>query len=340
MSVLYPFKFEPLFKERIWGGRKLKSYFGKDLPENTRIGESWEVSAVSGSVSVVSNGFLKGNNLNELTEIYMDELLGGNVYERFGTEFPLLVKFIDASDILSLQVHPGDDLALERHGTMGKTEMWYVIQADKDASLVSGFSRDVTREEFLERLNGKTLPQILNIEKVAPGDVFYIPAGRIHAIGKGVLLAEIQQSSDITYRVYDWDRLDDKGESRELHVDLSLDAIDFKKYENYKTIYEKRRNELSLLANSRYFTTGVLDFDRKTERDYSEIDSFVIYICLEGEFEIRYGDHTCRVRKGETVLIPADTVRLLLYTKSRAVLLETYIKQDDRQNAGAIGKTV
>lgn len=326
MSVLYPFKFEPLFKERIWGGRKLQTYLGKDLPENIRIGESWEVSAVSGSVSVVANGFLKGNNLNELAEVYMDELLGARVYERFGTEFPLLVKFIDASDILSIQVHPDDELAIERHGSMGKTEMWYVLQADKDATLVSGFSRDVTREEFLERLNSKTLPEILNSEKVAPGDVFYIPAGRVHAIGKGILLAEIQQSSDITYRVYDWDRLDDRGKPRELHVDLALDAIDFKKYENYKTSYDKRMNESSLLADSSYFTTGVLDFDRKIEKDYTEMDSFVIYICVEGEFVIRYGDDTFPVGKGETVLIPADTESLVLQTESRALLLETYIK--------------
>ncbi len=326
MSVLYPLKFKPVYKERIWGGSKLRTCLGKDVPEDARIGESWEISAVPGNTSVVENGFLKGNSLDELCEIYMDELMGGAVYDRFGKEFPLLIKFIDASDILSLQLHPDDDLALERHGCRGKTEMWYVMGAEKNAKLISGFNKDLSRQEFLNHIKNKTLPEVLNYEKALKGDAFYIPAGRIHAIGKGIMIAEIQQSSDITYRVYDWGRVDDTGKERELHVDLAIDAIDLKKHDKYKTGYIKRKNEISVLADSEYFTTGILEFDRKTPRDYTLIESFVIYICIEGNFSISCKNETFPVSKGETLLLPAALGNVDLIPEGEAGLLEVFIK--------------
>jgi len=226
MEGLYPLKFTPIYKDKIWGGNKIKSVLNKDFGGLPNCGESWELSGVDGNVSVVSNGYLAGNTLEELLEVYMGDLAGDEVYEHFGNEFPLLIKFIDANDDLSIQVHPNDEMAAERHNSYGKTEMWYVLQADKGSKLQSGFNQQVDQEKYLEKLEKTELTDILNFEEVTAGDVFFIPAGRVHAIGRGILLAEIQQTSDITYRIYDYDRRDDKGNPRELHTDLALDAID------------------------------------------------------------------------------------------------------------------
>jgi mannose-6-phosphate isomerase len=327
MNQLYPFKFKPRYKSYLWGGRRLETSLGKKIPGYTAA-ESWEISGIQGNISVVSNGFLKGNTIEELIEIYMGDLIGEKIYERFGIEFPLLIKFIDANDRLSVQVHPDDELARMRHQAYGKTEMWYVLEAETGASLISGFSKSVTREEFMQSVNGNRLGEILNDADVKAGDVFFIPAGRIHAIGKGILLAEIQQTSDITYRIYDWDRKDSDGKPRQLHLDMAMDAIDFNFVKNVKTVYAPALNEAVRLAQCPYFTVHRIDFDETFTPDYDLIDSFVIYICTEGACSIKYSSEQDPVDmvRGETVLLPADLRDIQLIPKGRTSLLEVYIR--------------
>ena len=287
--MLYPLKFKKILKNKIWGD------------------ESWEISGLQENVSVVKNGFLKGNSINELIEIYMDELVGDSVYKKFGLEFPLLIKFINAEEKLSIQVHPNDKIAKERHQSFGKNELWYIMRAKKNAKLISGFSKEIDKKIFLENIENKTLDNILNYESVKEDDVFFIPSGRVHNIGEGILLAEIQQSSDITYRIYDFDRKDSNEKPRELHTELAKDAIDYKKYESYKTDYKIIKNKTSKIINTNYFKTNILYFDKKIEKNYNSIDSFIIFICLKNNFKIIYdNDKKVFIEEGETVLIPAS----------------------------------
>ncbi len=324
MSQLYPFKFKPIYKSKIWGGNRLaKSLNKKGCPENC--GESWEISAIEGNISEVSNGFLEGNNLQELIEIYMGDLVGEKVFKKFGEEFPLLFKFIDANDVLSIQVHPDDKIAKERHKAYGKTEMWYVIDASKDSWLISGFKENCDKQKFMKHLEEGNLKDLMNHEEVKSGDVFFLPAGRIHAIGSGILLAEIQQTSDITYRVFDWNRVESNGKPRELHTNFAVDVIDYKKHDNYKTEYEQKKNETAHLADCQYFKTNLLHFDKSLLKDYSLIDSFVIHMCLEGEYMIRWEDDFITIVKGESVLIPAEIEILHMDTGKEAKILEVYI---------------
>ena len=326
MHELYPLKFKPIYKEKIWGDQKLKSVLEKAIPENKKIGESWEVSAVQDNISVVENGYLAGNDLQELTEIYMGDLVGEQIYEVFGIEFPLLIKFIDATDVLSIQVHPDDKLAKKRHKAFGKTEMWYVVQADEGAELISGFNQEMDKETYLKHLNNNTLPEILNNEKVSAGDVFFLPAGRIHAIGAGILLAEIQQTSDITYRIFDWNRKGADGKPRELHTDLAVDAIDYKYYGEYRTDHEETKNESTNLADCKYFTTNLLELDQVIEKDWIATDSFVIYMCLDGKLELEYDEEDReQLEKGETILVPAAIDHLKYIPHPSAKVLEVYI---------------
>jgi len=326
MNQLYPLKFKPLLKERIWGGNKLKTLMAKE-GNCSHCGESWELSAVEDNISVVENGFLKDNNLQELIEIYMGDLVGDKIFEKFGIEFPLLIKFIDANDDLSIQVHPDDKLALERHKSFGKTEMWYVMDVNPGASLISGFNKQTNREEYIKHLNDKTLKQILNNPIAKPGDVYFIPSGRIHAIGSGILLAEIQQTSDITYRIYDWDRKDSHGNPRELHTDLALDAIDYNYYDNVKTKYQNKLNAMVNLARCEYFTTNRIAIDKSIERDYIEIDSFVVYVCCKGSFDLIYGDTgRLEVSMGDTILLPAMHKNVTLIPRTTSEILEVYVE--------------
>ncbi len=325
MTRLYPLKFHPIYKTKIWGNERLRNVLHKDVGDLKKTGESWEISGWPEDVSVVKNGFLAGNNLQELIEIYMGDLTGDSIFEKFGIEFPILVKFIDADDILSVQVHPDDALAKKRHNAYGKAEMWYVMQCEPGAEIIVGFNRDVSREEYMEHLRRKTLREILNSEKTAPGDVYYLPPGRIHAIGAGVLVAEISQTSDITYRIYDWDRVDANGKGRELHTDLALDAIDYKALPQYKMPYNDRLNETVNLVGSEHFTTNLLHFDRPLEKDYFELDSFVIYMGLEGEASIEHENGTETIRKGETLLLPAVLKDVRLVPAGETRLLEIYI---------------
>jgi mannose-6-phosphate isomerase len=326
MSQLYPLKFHPILKDKIWGGNRLKNSLHKSGASEI-CGESWEIADVQEEISVVSNGFLAGNNLNELIEIYLGDLVGDSVYEAFGEKFPLLIKFIDANDKLSIQVHPDDTMAQEYHNCPGKAEMWYIIDHEPESELIVGFNQKVDDKIYLDHLNNNSLPEILNFEKVKKGDVFYLPPGRIHAIGAGILLTEIQQSSDITYRIFDWNRTDDKGNPRELHTDMALKAMDFNFYNTYKSKYETRLNHTTNMVDCPYFFTNVLYFDKPVEKDYNLIDSFVIYIAVDGNFIIKpEGGENVEVVKGESILLPAIIKNLVLEPKGLAQILEVYIK--------------
>ncbi|MCX7986234.1 MAG: class I mannose-6-phosphate isomerase [Bacteroidales bacterium] len=324
-NTLYPLKFKPILKDVLWGGNKLRVLLNKK-DASDQCGESWEISDVPGASSIVANGFLAGNSLNELLEIYMDDLVGESVFERFGDRFPLLIKFIDANDKLSVQVHPDDNMALREHNSWGKTEMWYVVQSEPDAGLIVGFNQPMDQEKYLKYLNEGRLEEILHFEKAQEGDVFFLPAGRVHAIGAGLLIAEIQQTSDITYRIYDWNRVDANGKPRQLHTDLALKAIDFRPIKNIKTHYKPSINQSVELVKCPYFTTNLLEFNQVLEKDYGSVDSFVIYMCLEGEFIIEtFNASSVEVSKGETVLIPAEINNLYLKPTPQAKILEVYI---------------
>lgn len=316
----YPLQFAPILKERIWGGEKLKTILNKPITSNIT-GESWELSTVEGDVSVVANGILKGKSLMELIDEIPNEILGTKVYERFGKQFPLLFKYLDAREDLSIQVHPNDKLAKERHNSFGKTEMWYVTQADADARIIVGFKEDSSKEEYLKHLNDKTLVSILDDVKAKPGDVFFLETGTVHAIGAGLVVAEIQQTSDITYRLYDFDRKDAQGNTRELHVDLALDAINYNKVETQKK-YETKTNTSNVVVDCPYFTTNFIPLENKVEVSKSG-ETFTVYMCIEGSFEIEYNGFKQSYIKGDTVLVPAEINAFILTGK--ASILEIYI---------------
>jgi len=327
VSGLYPLKFKPIYLDKIWGGNKLNKLLNKDYGNLPNCGESWEISGVEGNVSVVDNGFLAGNNLQELIEIYMGDLIGDEVFKKFGEEFPLLIKFIDANQDLSIQVHPNDELSKKRHNAYGKTEMWYVIDADNGGLINSGFNNKISKEKYKEFSKNGKLTELLHYDKVEAGDVFFIPAGRVHAIGKGVLLAEIQQTSDVTYRIFDYNRKDENGIERELHNELALEAIDFSYLDSYKTEYSSEKNKSSKIVSCNYFTTNILLFDTIIEKDYNQLDSFIIYINLSGTFEIEFDGESVEVNTGETVLIPASIEVFQLKPLSKEVkTLEVFIK--------------
>ena len=319
---LYPLKFYPILKEKIWGGKKLNQLLNKSS-NSPNVGESWEISDVEGNTSIISNGNLKGQSLKDVLTHYKAILIGGKNYKQFGEQFPLLIKFIDAKEDLSIQLHPNDELAAKRHNSFGKTEMWYVLQADEDANLIVGFNQDMTGEKYLKHLENKTLTEILNFDKVKIGDTYFIEVGRVHAIGAGVLLAEIQQTSDITYRVYDWDRVDDDGNERELHNDLAIDAFNFNMPDNFRVAYNKEENASNKMVSCPYFTTNYLKVTEPINK-HNNFDSFIIYICVEGEAHIRTNAIIETIKKGETILIPA-AINNYEITSKNATLLEVYV---------------
>ncbi|MBO9586018.1 MAG: class I mannose-6-phosphate isomerase [Flavobacterium sp.] len=317
---LYPLQFEPILKERIWGGEKLKTILNKPIVSKIT-GESWELSTVPGDVSVVANGVLKGKSLMDLIDETPDAILGTKVYERFGKQFPLLFKYLDAREDLSIQVHPNDKLAKERHNSFGKTEMWYVMQADQDARIIVGFKEDSSKEEYLKHLHDNTLVSILDDVKAKSGDVFFLETGTVHAIGAGLVVAEIQQTSDITYRLYDFDRVDAQGNKRELHVDLALDAINYNKVDTQKK-YETKTNTSNTVVDCPYFTTNFLPLEDKLEVAKTG-ETFTVYMCIEGDFEIEYNGFKQAYKKGDTVLVPAAINAFNL--NGKASILEIYI---------------
>jgi len=319
-SKIYPLQFDAILKERIWGGEKLKTILNKPITSSIT-GESWELSTVEGDVSVVANGDYKGKPLTELINEFPNEILGTAVYKRFGNQFPLLFKYLDAREDLSIQVHPNDELAKKRHNSFGKTEMWYVMQADADARIIVGFKNDSSSEEYVAHLKDNTLIDILDTVKAKPGDVFFLETGTVHAIGAGLVIAEIQQTSDITYRLYDFDRRDAQGNTRELHVDLALDAINYSKVDTYKE-YSKEVNKSNTMVDCPYFTTNFIPLENEKNVENSGA-SFVVYMCAEGSFEIDYNGVVSQYKKGDTVLIPAAMKSYNL--KGKASILEIYI---------------
>lgn len=317
---LYPLQFEPILKERIWGGEKLKTELNKPITSKIT-GESWELSTVEGDVSTVANGDLKGKSLMDLINETPNEILGTRVYDRFGKQFPLLFKYLDAREDLSIQVHPNDKLAKERHNSFGKTEMWYVMQADADSRIIVGFKEDSSKEEYLKHLHDNTLISILDDVKAKAGDVFFLETGTVHAIGAGLVVAEIQQTSDITYRLYDFDRVDAQGNKRELHVDLALDAINYNKVDTQKK-YDSKANTSNVVVDCPYFTTNFIPLEDKVEVSKSG-ETFTVYMCIEGSFEIEYDGFKHTYIKGDTVLVPAAINSFVL--SGKASILEIYI---------------
>ncbi|WP_179349475.1 type I phosphomannose isomerase catalytic subunit [Winogradskyella pacifica] len=320
--MLYPLKFQPILKDKIWGGEKLNQYFNK-ASDSKNLGESWEISTVPNDVSVVANGELKGKSLQELVNDYKSNFLGSKNWKRFGNEFPLLIKFIDAKQDLSIQLHPNDELAKKRHNSFGKTEMWYVMQADKDANLIVGFKGEVDKATYLKHLENNTLTEILNFDNVKEGDTYFIEAGRLHAIGAGVLLAEIQQTSDVTYRVYDWDRVDDNGNERDLHNNIAIDAFDFEMKNDFRIDYPKQKNASNEMVSCPFFTTNFIDITSEIKIENTH-DSFLIYMCVDGDVEVSTKDSKEHISKGETILIPAEIKNFALKSVF-GKLLEVYV---------------
>ncbi len=322
---LYPLKFQPLYKYRMWGGSKLREVLQKDY-EGENIGESWEISDVKGDETRVINGVLTGYTLRQLANEFGGDFLGHSVYEKFGEEFPLLIKFIDAKTPLSIQVHPHDHIAKERHNSFGKNEMWYVMAADDEAEIIVGFDTEVEKETYLQKLNEGKVLDIMNTEKTKAGDVFNIPTGRIHAIGAGVLLAEIQQTSDITYRIYDYNRVDKAtGKTRDLHNDLAIDVIDFEVHDSYKTAYKKKENDRSKMVHTPYFKSNILPMTETKSMDYANLDSFVIHICTDGAYEITYEGVDYSVKKGESILLPASIKSIEISPNGNCEILEVHM---------------
>jgi mannose-6-phosphate isomerase len=332
-TTLYPMKFMPLFKNKIWGGNKIKQ-MGFDYDPLPNCGELWALSSVRDNESIVTNGFLASNTLNEILEIYMGELVGERNYERFGNEFPILIKIIDANDKLSIQVHPDDALARQRGMENGKTEMWYIIQAEEGSELIDGFATQVTPDEYHRFLDMGKLENILHIEYPEQGDVFFIPAGRVHALGKGLLLAEIQQTSDTTYRIYDYNRRDADGQLRELHTAEALDAIDFSPLQDGRTHYTYHENTTVQLAQCPYFTTNLIALTKTLHKDFAHLDSFVAYLCTEGIAAVKSMNTVLPVHAGECVLVPAVADSVELFSQGSAKLLEIYI--DPEQYKGEL----
>ena len=323
--MLYPLKFTPVLKEKIWGGTTL-SKFGKPLADATHIGESWELFAFNNTASVVTNGNLAGNDLEELVEVYMGDLLGDHIYEQYGNYFPLLFKLISADDKLSLQVHPDDDAAFRKHHCSGKTEMWYVLSAEPNATLTLGLKQDTNPDELKESINNGTFSDLLCTIPVQTGDVAFIPAGRLHAIGAGVCLLEIQQASDITYRLYDYDRIDAAGNKRELHLEQALNVLDYSAVRQPLIHYTPKNNGAVNLISCDYFTTNLLSFDQPVARDYAPLDSFVVYCLLNGACTVETDLGNATLQAGETILLPAlcNDVKLIpAVTHTR--LLEVYL---------------
>ena len=326
MSGLYPLKFKPIFKDKIWGGDKVRSVMGLDYAPLPNCGEVWMLSGVEGDPSIVSNGYLAGNELNELLEIYMYDLVGDEVYERFGNEFPVLIKLIDANDWLSIQVHPDDELAGRRKIGRGKTEMWYVLGADENARIISGFKQKMNPQSYQKHLKEKSLPNIMNYENVNQGDVYFMPAGRVHALGPGVFLAEIQETSDTTYRIYDWDRIGSDGKSRDLHIDEALEAIDFEVHQKYRTDYPEEMDQSVRLATSEHFTTNLISLEHHAiEKDYASLDSFVALLCTEGKALINHEDEPYEMKAGELILIPAISEKILITPQQKTRMLEVFM---------------
>lgn len=335
---LYPLLFEPNLHEVVWGGNQLRSYKGLE-PSDEPIGESWEVSAVPSSTSVIANGEWKGRDLVSVIHEHPEEILGKAVHQKYHGQLPLLVKFIDAKRDLSIQVHPNDEMAQREYGKMGKSEMWYIIKADKGAHLYAGFKKAITPEEYQRRITDGTITEVLADHKVKAGDVFYLPAGRVHAICGGIMLAEVQQSSDVTYRIYDYNRPGLDGKPRELHTELAAKALDYHVEKNYRTEYAEMSNRAVQIIDTPYFDVRVTEISKPFHRDLRKYDSFIITMCIEGDCKVHIrstGDEIV-LKKGNSTLIPAaiaDYDIIPLYGQTR--ILDAFIDNMDRTLSGKV----
>ena len=315
-------KFEPLLKQTLWGGDKIIPFKHLNYTlEN--VGESWEISGVKDNETIVSEGEYKGKSLNQLVRELKGKLVGQENYERFGDEFPLLIKFIDARQDLSIQVHPTDEIAHRQGKTRGKTEMWYALESAPGAQLYNGLKQQITPEQYKQMVENDTITDALARYEVNEGDVFFIPAGRIHAIGAGCFVAEIQQTSDVTYRIYDFKRKDKNGNYRELHTELAAESIDYTVLPNYRAEYERTKNEGVQVATCPYFTTAVYDLTEPMTLDYTELDSFVILIAVKGEGTIKANSQETTFRMGDTILLPATTAEVKV--SGEVKFLETFV---------------
>jgi mannose-6-phosphate isomerase len=320
-----PLKFKPILKEKIWGGTKLANLLNKQTLSNN-VGESWEIADVDNDVSIVLDGKYQGVTLTTLINKYKSSFVGKKVYQSFGNKFPLLIKFIDAKDDLSIQLHPNDEYAIKNEESFGKSEMWYIMQADDDAQLIIGFKEQVNSKTYQKHLKEKTLLKILNSEYVKEGDVYFIPPGRVHAIRSGVLLAEIQQASDITYRIYDWNRKDKNGIGRELHTKKALEVIDFEVKDYYKKKYQIKENQASLMIECPFFTTNIIEVEGKINVNHFNKDSFVIYLCVSGNVIFANNDFEIKLNYGETLLIPNSLNKFEIISNNKSKLLEVFIE--------------
>lgn len=331
---MYPIKFEAWLRTMVWGGNKIAP-FKNIKTEQIKIGESWEISGVEGHLSVAVNGPLAGRNIRDIISEYKGKLVGEKVYSLYGDEFPLLIKFIDAESDLSIQVHPDDKMAerLYGKGAKGKTEMWYVAGAKKGAFLLSGWKKEISPEEYVSLVEENLITDVLAKHEIKEGDVFFLPAGRVHAIGGGSFIAEIQQTSDLTYRIYDYGRTGLDGKPRELHTELAKEAIDYKVYSDYKTSYKEKKNEENEVVKCKYFTTAIYDLDQPFEKPLSKTDSFVVIICVKGSGKIvdfeKDGDslkeEAIEIKQGETVLIPASSHKVKFIPDGSMKLIASHI---------------
>lgn len=317
------FKFKPILKTTLWGGNKLIPFKRLSIKQ-PQVGESWELSGVEGNVSIISEGTWKDKSLNELVRQLKDKLVGWENYQRFGNEFPLLIKFIDAHQDLSIQVHPDDEKAIRKGKKRGKTEMWYLLDSDAGAKLYCGLKDELTPRQYAKMVEDDTICEALAQYPVREGDVFFLPAGRIHAIGTGCFLAEIQQTSDVTYRIYDFKRRDKDGNFRQLHTQEAAECIDYCVSPDYRTHYNAEKNIAIPLVTCPYFNTALYDLDEPMTLDYSELDSFVVLIGLKGEATLTNGEgHSTTLQAGETLLLPATTETIVV--EGTLKLLETYV---------------
>lgn len=325
--MYYPLLFTPNLHTVVWGGHQLQPYKGL-APTDDPVGESWEVSAVPASTSIISNGPWQGRDLISVVSEQPEAILGRTVNEKYGGQFPLLVKFIDARHDLSIQVHPDDEMAQREHCKMGKSEMWYVIKADPGAHLYAGFRQHIDAEEYRRRIADGTITEVLADHTVKAGDVFYIPAGRVHAICGGIMLAEVQQSSDVTYRIYDYNRPGMDGKPRELHTELAARALDYEVESNYRTDYPQLDNRAVLIVDSPYFSVRVMEFSDRFHRNLLKYDSFIISMCIEGDCRLRVrstGDEVL-LHEGHSTLIPAVIADYdLIPLKGKSRILDAFI---------------
>lgn len=335
----YPLLFEPNLHSVVWGGNKLRPYKGL-IPSLEPIGESWEVSAVPSSINIISNGEWQGRDLISVISEHPEEILGKAVTKKYHGKLPLLVKFIDAKKDLSIQVHPNDEMAMREHGKMGKSEMWYIIKADEGAHLYAGFKKEINSEEYQRRIADGSITEVLASHDVKAGDVFYLPAGRVHAICGGIMLAEVQQSSDITYRIYDYNRLGMDGKPRELHTELAAQALDYHVEENYRTEYNDNTNKAVQIIDSPYFDVRVMEISKPFHRDLRKYDSFIISMCIEGDcmIRVRSTGNKILLKQGNSTLIPAAIADFDVIPQYETTqLLDTFI---DNQEKGVAGKII